>query len=74
MGVMGSQRPFSPRPFFALLHAMHRPAQSESQQNPSTQFPEAHSLAFSHRTPGPFCAQKPSVQTLLAQSPFPTQR
>jgi hypothetical protein len=34
--------PLAPLPFFAVLQALHDSVQAVSQQNPSTQLPDAH--------------------------------
>ena len=51
----GRQRPLV-AVVFALLHATHEPAQSDSQQTPSTQKPLAHSPAPPQLAPNPCTA------------------
>jgi hypothetical protein len=45
------QTPSLPDPFFAKVQARQPPAQAWSQQTPSTQNPETHSLALEHAEP-----------------------
>jgi hypothetical protein len=50
-GATAPQEPFDPPPFFAALHAWHRPEQGRLQQNPSTQLPLEHSAPVAHVVP-----------------------
>jgi hypothetical protein len=63
-GRYAVQVPAAPR----TAHERHAPVQVPSQQTPSTQKPEAHSLGAAHGMPtGRFRAQKP----LRQKAPFP---
>jgi hypothetical protein len=60
-----AQLPFAP-PLFAAEQARQAPAHVVSQQYPSTQLPEAHSLEFAHALP---CASFASHDDPLHQNP-----
>ncbi len=47
----GPHIPSLPLPFFATVHAWHKPTHAVLQQTPSTQLPDAHCAAIVHVPP-----------------------
>lgn len=49
--AIGPHTPLLPDPLSDTLHAMHGPVHAVSQQNPSTQLPDAHWAPVAHACP-----------------------